>query len=175
MGGGATKEATAKAPEQAQKLIEEIDNSNSILHVNVHTTFIVGIVSLAILVVILLFFFPCLCCKEIGIFCNLCCNRCFGTEIRPPPPMSIRGGEWSGWSGVEKRNYAAWTAPHRQTDTQYMPTQQPVTVPQGSMALSQQPVALKPRQAEATWISERVYPSVAIVPPHNTPESSDEF
>ena len=171
MGGGATKEATAKAPEQAQKLIEEIDNSNSILHVNVHTTFIIGIVSLVILVVILVLFFPCLCCKEMGILCNLCCARCFATEIRPAPPMSIRGGGWSGWN-----TYASWPAPHRQTDTQYVPTQQPpATVPKGSIALSQPPATLKPRQAEATWVNERIYPTVAIVAPQNNPESSDEF
>ena len=166
MGGGATKPATAAAPAEAQKLIEEIDNSNSILHVNVHTTFIIGIVSLVILVVILVLFFPCMCCKELGFMCNLCCARCFATEIRPAPPISFRGG----WN-----TYASWPAPHRQTEAAYVPNQQP-PVPKGTIALSQPPASLKPRQAEATWVNERLYPTVALVAPQNTPESSaDEF
>ena len=38
MGGGATKPAaTPTAAAEAQHLVNEIDNSNSVLHLNVHT------------------------------------------------------------------------------------------------------------------------------------------
>ena len=165
MGGGATKPAAAaNSAVEAQHLINEIDNSSSILHLNVHTTFIVGIISLVILIVLVLLL-PCLCCKNIGIMCRWCCAGRSATEMQQPAPITLRGG----WA-----QHASWPITQRQLEAAYVPHQQPLG-PKGTTTLSHPPASLRTRPtSEPTWSGERLYPSVTLAAPPNSQESSTE-
>ena len=163
MGGGATKPAaTATAAAEAQHLVNEIDNSNSILHLNVHTTFIIGVVSLIILIVLVLLL-PCLCCKNIGIMCRWCCAGCTATEMQQPAPITLRGG----WSQPAFR-----PSTQLQLEAAYVPHQQQLS-PQGPTTLSHPP-RTRPT-SEPTWSGERLYPSVTLAPPNSQESSTEDF
>ena len=166
MGGGATKQAAtaATAAGEAQHLVSEIDNSNSFLHLNVHTTFILGVVSLIILI-LLLFMLPCLCCKNVGRMCRWCCSGCQATEMQPSTPW----GAWpqpafrlSGICSTQLQLEAYKTAlPHQQVNSQ------------GPSTLSHPP---RPRPvSEPTWNGERMYPSVPLAPPISQESSTEDF
>ena len=168
MGGGATKEAPAPAPAPiaplAQSLSSEIDNSKSLVHLNVHTTFVLGVVSLVILIFILLLL-PCFCCKNVGRIYRWCCTGCQSAETRNQD-LSVPWGVprpllWPNRVRYSQQDLEAWKkAVHMQHRN-----------PQGSSALA------RPRPAsEPTWSGEGIYPSVpsSPPPPPNTPNSSSE-
>ena len=165
MGGGATKQAaTAATPGEAQHLVSEIDNSNSFLHLNVHTTFILGVVSLVILVIILCML-PCLCCKNVGRMCRWCCSGCQATEMQPAPSTP-----WGAWpQSAFRPNRIRYTQQQLEAYKNALPHQQHNS--QGPSTLSHPP---RPRPvSEPTWTGERMYPSVPLAPP-NSRESSTE-
>merc|ERR1712082_141935 len=68
--------AAPKETNTAQALISEVDNSNSIIHLNVQATYIMGIISTVFLVCIILFLL-CMCCgKKCRKLRLWCCNGC---------------------------------------------------------------------------------------------------
>ena len=163
MGGGDSKEA-AKPATVAQALTSKIDNSKSLVHLNVHTTFVLGIVSLVILIFILLLL-PCLCCKKIRGMCRWCCAGCQSAEETREPDLSVPWGVprpllWPNRVRYSQQELEAWKAVHMQHRS-----------PQGPSAL------VKPRPvSEPTWSGSSIYPSVPTSPPPppNTPNSSSE-
>ena len=161
MGGGATKPAaTATAAAEAQHLVNEIDNSNSVLHLNVHTTFIVGVVSLIILIILVLLL-PCLCCKNLGRMCRWCCAGCQATEMQQPAPSTP-------WGLAFRPNSIRSTQLQLEA---YMPHQQ--LSPQGPNTLSHPPRTRL--TSEPTWSGERLYPSVPLAPPNSQELSTEDF
>ena len=160
MGGGATKETAAP---EAQHLVSEIDNSKSFVHLNVHTPFILGVVSLVILVIILLLL-PCMCCKNVGRVCRWCCSGCQATEMQQTPRTPWGVGLWSNfWPNrirYTQQDLEAWknALPHQQHN------------PQGPSALS------RPRPAsEPTWTGDRIYPSVPLATPNSLESSTEDL
>ena len=168
MGGGATKPAaTATAAAEAQHLVSEIDNSSSFLHLNVHTTFILGVVSLIILI-ILLFMLPCLCCKNLGRMCRWCCSGCQATEMQQPAPST----PWGAWPQPAFRpNSIRSTQLQLEAYKTALPHQQ--LSPQGPSTLSHPP-RTRP-VSEPTWSGDRMYPSVPLAPPNSQESSTEDF
>ena len=102
MGRGESKEEEPKA----DALVQEMDNSTSILHVNLTATLVVSICALlvAVLIVICLF---CVCCRiQLGssVF-RFCCGGCqpdlYTGSSRQPP--NTPWGRWSIWRELSTR------------------------------------------------------------------------
>ena len=153
-----------KAPEPAP-LISEVDNSNSVIHLNVQATYVMGIVSTVFLVCIL-FFLLCMCCgskcKKLRLWC---CNGCTSTQ----PAETGRLQPNTPWG--------AWQSPAQQPGTQLQTWQDPHQAARQHCKSLQGPSALPSSSApDPSWTSGGVYPSVPHCPPppHNSPNSSAE-
>ena len=160
--------ASKETVDTAQALISEVDNSNSIIHLNVRATYILGIVSTIFLICIILFLL-CMCCgkkcKKLRLWC---CNGCTSAHSG----QSVETGElqtstpWGGWHNPSLRpstQLQAWQAA-RQAARQHC------TSLQGPSALASSSAP------DPTWASGGVYPSVphCPAPPTNSPNSSSE-
>ena len=153
-----------KAPEPAP-LISEVDNSNSIIHLNVQATYIMGIVS-TIFLVCILFFLLCMCCgkkcKKLRLWC---CNGC--TSTQPAETGGLQSNApWGGWHN-----------PAQQPSTQLQTWQDPRQAARQHCKSLQGPSALPSSSApDPSWASGGVYPSVphCPAPPTNSPNSSSE-
>ena len=160
------KSAAPKSPQPAP-LISEVDNSKSIIHLNVQATYIMGIVSTVFLVCILLFLL-CMCCgkkcKKLRLWC---CNGC--TSTQPAETAGLQSSApWGGW-----HNHA------QQPSTQLQTWQDPRQAARQHCKSLQGPSALPSSPApDPSWASGSVYPSVphcpAPPPPTNSPNSSAE-
>jgi hypothetical protein len=151
-----------KAPEPAP-LISEVDNSNSVIHLNVQATYVMGIVSTVFLVCIL-FFLLCMCCgkkcKKLRLWC---CNGCTSTQ----PAETGRLQSNTPWG--------AWQSPAQQPSTQLQTWQDPHQAARQHCKSLQGPLSSS-SAPDPSWTSGGVYPSVphCPAPPHNSPNSSAE-
>ena len=156
---------TAPKAAEPAPLISEVDNSNSIIHLNVQATYIMGIVSTIFLVCILLFLL-CMCCgkkcKKLRLWC---CNGCTSTQ-----PAETGGSQSSApWGG--------WHNPAQQPSTQLQTWQAARQAARQHCTSLQGPSALASGSApDPTWVAGNMYPSVphCPAPPTNSPSSSSE-
>ena len=167
MGGGDSKEAADT--ETAQALISEVDNSSSLVHVNVRATYIMGIISTIILILLILLL-PCICCsKNCKTLCRWCCNGCMSAdETRELQPSTL----WGGFpTPLLRPSTNRWARPYSLQELQaWKAAHQHRTSPQGPSALAGRPAS------DPTWVPATLYPSVpsSPPPPPNTPNSSSE-
>ena len=165
MGGGESKEAA----DTAQALISEVDNSSSLVHVNVRATYILGIISTILLIFIVLLL-PCICCsKKCKKLCRWCCNGCMSAEetreLQPSAP-------WGGFPNplLRPNTYSLQELQAWKLMEEQKAARQHRTSPQGPSALACSSAA------DPTWVTASLYPSVPSCPslPPNTPSSSSE-
>ena len=145
--------------EAAQALVAETDNSNSLIHVNIQETHVLGIVSTVLLILIVLLL-PCICCnKSIKKLFRYCCNGCTSPEETREPHQT------APWGGLHNPSLR----PNAYT-MQEQTARQHCAGPQGPRAIA----CSSP--ADPTWVNAGLYPSVPSCPspPHNTPASSSE-
>ena len=143
----------------AQALVAETDNSNSLIHVNIQETHVLGIVSTVLLILIVLLL-PCICCnKSIKKLFRYCCNGCTSPEETREPHQTA---PWGGLHNPSLRPNAY--------SLQEQAARQHCAGPQGPRAIA----CSSP--ADPTWVNAGLYPSVPSCPspPHNTPTSSSE-
>ena len=165
MGGGESKEAA----DTAQALISEVNNSSSLVHVNVRATYIMGIISTIILILLILLL-PCICCsKKCKKLCRWCCNGCMSAdETRELQPSTL----WGGFpTPLLRPSTNWWDRPYSLQELQaWKAAHQHRTSPQGPSALACSSAA------DPTWVTASLYPSVPSCPspPPNTPSSSSE-
>ena len=148
-----------EAADTAQALISEIDNSSSLVHVNVRATYILGIISTVLLVFIVLLL-PCICCsKKCKKLCRWCCNGCTSAE------ETRELHQTAPWGGLHNPSLRPNTY-----SLQEQTARQHCAGPQGPRAIA----CSSP--ADPTWVNAGLYPSVPSCPspPHNTPTSSSE-
>ena len=151
MGGGASKTEDT----QAKALVsQEVDNSTSLLHVNIQATLIISICAL-VRVVFIVTFLPCFCCKfqMCNLFFKFCCNGCqqdFPEQYRAPGitpfhpwgrwPLDPRAPRWPSMRGCQPRmlracdleaggKYASSSAPAPPQQQSSQPPPEPVTEP----------------------------------------------
>ena len=142
----------------AQALVAETDNSNSLIHVNIQETHVLGIVS-TVLLVLLVLLLPCICCnKNIKKLFRYCCNGCTSQETREPH-------QTAPWGGLH--NQSLWPNAY---SMQEQAARQQCAGPQGPRAIACSP------PADPTWANAGIYPSVPACPspPNNSPASSSE-
>ena len=166
-----TDSSSSRSPAaEAQQLISEVDNSSSFLHLNVHTTFVLGVVSLVILIIILLLL-PCFCCKNMGRMCCYCCSGC-ATEMQPIRPRPST--PWGGWPPIPFRAPSS-RPPYSQQDLEAYKSALPPQLhnSQGPPMHSQLP---RPRPlSEPTWANEIKYPPVPVAPPNSREPSCEDL
>merc|ERR1711867_274635 len=143
----------------AQALVAETDNSNSLIHVNIQETHVLGIVSTVLLILIVLLL-PCICCnKSIKKLFRYCCNGCTS------PEETRELHQTALWGGVHNPSLRP-----NAYSLQEQAARQHCAGPQGPSAIA----CSSP--ADPTWVNAGLYPSVPSCPspPHNTPSSSSE-
>ena len=158
--------AAPKAPEAAP-LVSEIDNSNSVIHLNVQATYIMGIVSTVFLVCIL-FFLLCMCCgKKFKKLRLWCCNGCTSSVQHAETGRVQSNSPCGGWHSPAQQpgtQLQTWQDPHQAARQQCKSEQRSL---QGPSALQSSSTS------DPSWASGSVYPSVPSCP-QNSPNSSVE-
>ena len=159
------KSAAPKEANTAQALISDIDNSNSIIHLNVQANYIMGIISTVFLVCILLFLL-CMCCgKKCRKLRLWCCNGCTSMQSAETGELQSNTprGEWHNPSQQQSTQLQTWQAA-RQAARQHCTSLQGPSAPASGPA------------PDPTWVAGNMYPSVphCPAPPTNSPSTSSE-